>query len=164
MLLAQLIQYGRAAGRLIAQPAAADGGGKSVHHLRREAVRIGGKRLFKLEARNFPMAGGGILAAGSLGHAAVGARCGRIARQVGAGDMGKAQPVHMGQIKRRPLGDMPHGVRAFIAIGGRVRRVAHAHGVQYNQNRTVQHILILRYQSYFSSRMRRLRTSGAATE
>ena len=74
MLRAQFFDNRRTGSGLVADHLEAGFPLKGLDYLRRKAVRIGGKGLFQGKARNFPMAGGGILAGGVFVHQSVAAK------------------------------------------------------------------------------------------
>ena len=134
VLLAQLIQNGGTAGGSVAQRLGADGSLKGIHHFRRKAFRIQWKGLFQLNAHQFPVAGGGILASGGFHGAAIHASAfggHRIAHAINAA---KAHGLHPRQAGSLLFINMAKGIGTRVAIGSRVRQSASAHAVQYDQN------------------------------
>jgi len=136
MLVAQLGDDRRAAGGLVADHAPARPARELRQQVGREAVRIGRERLRGDHAHQLPVAGGGILARRDFHQPAVtGARApGRRH----AGDGVQVAQAQSGKVRHvQPAdraGQIPERVRAGVAVGGGVRRPAHAQPVQHDEN------------------------------
>ena len=158
VLFTQFRNHFRAGGMLVADDAGNagfrhDGG----DHLRREGGD-GGREIAPVElnrhARDFPVAGRGVLAVGHFRRIAPKARGGRVRRKAGQGLAGgqrgggaKAEAVHVGQMQRpaaqarlvtfsgrTALRDMAQRVGALIAEAGGILRTADAKTVEHNEN------------------------------
>ena len=135
-LLAQLVEDGRAGGRLVADHAVADRLFILLQEFGREAVREGREGLFKPKSGNFPVAGGRVLARADF-HAAARAADGALIRSiVGAGHLAETDFCQIRQMGMCGIDRMAQGIGALIAIVGRIRRMAAAHGIQHCQKYT----------------------------
>ena len=142
--LAQLVEDRRAGGGLVAQRAAADGLFKLLDEILREAVRERRERLRKLNARDFPMAGRGVLAGGNLAQLAEAAlRRIHPAGEARAVDVRQPQLHQMRQFRMAGIDDMAERIRALVAVIRSVRQFADAHAVQNDDDCFFVHVLLL---------------------
>ena len=96
----------------------------------REALGIEGEGLRRDEPRQFPVAGGGILAPGGLRHAPVGGSGpAGLWQAVHAVDPAQTQADEIGDMELRRAGAGPQGAGAGVSEGVGVRQGAHAEGV-----------------------------------
>ena len=140
VFLAQLVENRRAGGGLVAQRAAADRPLKFLDEILREAVRERRERLRELNARDFPVTGGRVLAGGNLAQLAE-AALGRFhpAGEARAVDVRQPQLHHMRQVRVAGVDDMAERIRALVAVLRSVRQFADAHAVQNDDDRFFVH-------------------------
>ena len=143
VLRAQLFDDFRAGGGLIAQRAAGDAALELVHDFARESMRVERERLVQVDARHFPMAGGGVLAGRGQGAAAE--RSGRLGggRQSGQRfDVAEAQAAQVGQAQRALARDVAERVAAGIAVRGGVGHLADADAVKHDPDYPLKHRIL----------------------
>ncbi len=132
----EVLDHVGARGRRVAEPAAPDRGGEGVHHLGREAARVGRRRDVGPAAHQLPVAGGGVLGRRALGQpphqrrGPVGHRDPRQRR-----DRPQPEPLQRRQAqaadRRR---DVAQRVRAGVAEAVGVDGRAGAHPVQHQHD------------------------------
>ena len=145
-LLAVVLQHLGAGVGLVAQHLVAGLLLKFVDEGIREALREGGQRLRADNARDLPVADGGILAHALLLQAGKGAdgRCGLFACGH-AVDVEHTQLLQVRAVEVGVLCNGTQGVGALVAKGGSVRLCADAEAVQDDQKHTFFHIVFLRF-------------------
>ena len=105
---------------------------EGLQHLIGEAVGIGRQRVRRHDARNLPVADGGILAHGAFRQLAVSAGGSfHLAQEVQAVDVAEAALSHIGNVQLGRSGAGAQGVDPHIAKTLRIRHGAAAAGIQY---------------------------------
>ena len=106
-----------------------------------ESVREGGQGFRADDARNFPVADGGILAHALLLQTGEGAGGGGVLFTGGhAVDVEQSELFQIGAVEVGVLGDGAEGVGALIAKGGGVRLCTDAEAVQNDQKNALFHL------------------------
>jgi hypothetical protein len=137
VLLAELIDHADAVVRAVAEdPPAPRRCGDDVDDFRREAVRVGGRRLLLHDPHQLPVTGCGVLAPPRRAQPPVEDR---FARGRDAGERehaAQSQPAE-GRKAQSPGGDgeVPERVRPVVAVGGGIRQSAGAAGVEHDDER-----------------------------
>ena len=140
-LLAVVLQHLCAGVGLVAEHLMAGLFLKLVDEAVGEAVREGGQGLRADDARNFPVADGGILAHALLLQAGEGAGGGGVLFTGGhAVDVEQTELFQIGAVEVGVLGDGAEGVGALIAKGGGVRLCTDAEAVQNDQKNALFHL------------------------
>ena len=124
---------GAAPGR-IGQHTPAGGRPEGSQHLLGKALGVGGQGLLGDDARNFPVADGGVLAHGPLpepGHGAGGAV--GLRQVVHTVHIAQPRPDQMGNLQNPRVPAGPEGVDAYVAEGRAVGGLTDTAGIQNNQ-------------------------------
>ena len=135
MLLPQSLDDLRTGGHLVAQDPTADGGGERLQDLRRESLREGVERHGGRQAHDLPVAHDGVLALGLFPALAVASlRDHARGKLLHPRNGHQPNPLQVGQRQPGvPLQGVLHRGGARIAVLRRIGQLAHAHGVQKEQ-------------------------------
>ena len=141
-LLAIILQHLRAGIGLVAQHLVAGLFLKLVDERLREALRKGGQRFGADNARDLPVADGGILAHALLLQAGKGANgCIGLFACRDAVDVEHAEPAQIGAVEVRVLCNGTQGVGALVTKGGGIRLCTDPKAVKDDQKNTLLHIV-----------------------
>ena len=117
----------------IAQPAPAGGGFKSVQHFLGETLGIGGQGFRGNDARDLPMADGGILALALFCQPGIGAGSVAFGKAFHTVDIAQTGGDHIGDVQLGRGGAGGQGVDAHITEDGGIGHGADTERVQYDQ-------------------------------
>ena len=145
VLLAELLDDLRPRGGLVAEHAAAGAVHERVDHVEREAVRVGGHRLRRDHSHQLPVAGGRVLALRAFEQPAGDRLRPGLRRTAGQRHhVAEAERLERGQVETTDgAGDVAERVRPLVPVGGRIRQLPSADGVEHDHARA-RHAAILR--------------------
>ncbi len=140
VLRAQFFDNFRAGCRFVSQCAPADAPLELIHNLAREAMRIKRKRLFQMDPRHFPVAGGRIFSRRGQRASAICAGGERRGVEICEGlDVGEPEAAQIRQAQAAQARDVAERVTAHVAVIGGVRHGPDSQAVQHDPDHTVEH-------------------------
>ena len=137
VMRAEVLDHLGPAVRAVAAEAQTGGLLEPLDHVRREALRIGGKRVLRHHAHHLPVPGGGLLAGTERMQPPVDHRIGRRGHALDRDDRAEPEPPERRQIEPADaLGEVAEGVRTGVSVGVGVRQSADSAGIHHDHGRT----------------------------